>query len=656
MEVDGEVAGSYATLQEAVGASADKTATIYVNGDSTETGQISIRGNTNITIIPNGNYTATLSENASVSYAFLYLNGYNSTSSLTIGYDGCPYTWTVDANRIDSVIYLQYGSSLTLEDGACLTGGKSGINGGGICADYGTVTMNGGSITGNTARDGGGVYMRSTSATQIAQFTMNGGSISYNTASLSGGGVYNISNAYNTYDAVFTMNGGTISNNTSSGNGGGVFNSRFVNMTMTAGEIRDNEAGALGGGLYLYNTGAHQDGLSLTGGSISGNKAADGGGIYSYYTNLHLHGISISGNNAQRGGGIFLEGDVLTFYDGAELTGNQATDRGSAVWTYNNDPDDGEDAQIDMYLRFCGSPAIEGTIYMYYNLFPVYVDDAYNGSTLQFDLNDTDYQGKDFEQTGNNFNWSPLAGQQLLTGDYLTTMSDKIQIVNDSAYYVNSQGVISLREITLTPGTADGRESYKNGDTVTVPITAAGYSGQGSSFNFTIKYDPADLKYTDIASALPGDMTVTEEEGAIKIEYTGGFTLSADSNVLATLTFQVSNTSLTEDKTSVISLTDGSVTLQEGGAAITPVTASASILLDAPDAPAGGSDSSSDDGTSTGNGSGVSNSTGGNGTGGAGVSKAAKTGDYSGLAQWAVLFILAWTALVTLASRRRAAK
>ena len=68
--------------------------------------------------------------------------------------------------------------------------------------DGGTFTMNGGTISGNSAYDwGGGVYVRNNST-----FTMEGGTITDNTAKTFGGGVYV---AYGT----FTMSGGTISNN-----------------------------------------------------------------------------------------------------------------------------------------------------------------------------------------------------------------------------------------------------------------------------------------------------------------------------------------------------------------------------------------------------------------------------------------------------------
>ena len=80
--------------------------------------------------------------------------------------------------------------------------------------------MNAGEISGNTALNGGGVYMNKGGSTGPATFTMNGGKIFNNTATTSGGGV----GVENTSSSIFTMTGGKIfGNNVGSNNfGGGV--------------------------------------------------------------------------------------------------------------------------------------------------------------------------------------------------------------------------------------------------------------------------------------------------------------------------------------------------------------------------------------------------------------------------------------------------
>jgi len=83
-------------------------------------------------------------------------------------------------------VNVSVGGSLVMEGGS-ITGNTAcgGSGGGGVCVG-GSFTMTGGSITGNTCESGGGggVFVSGGS------FTMTGGSITGNNADLNGGGVY----------------------------------------------------------------------------------------------------------------------------------------------------------------------------------------------------------------------------------------------------------------------------------------------------------------------------------------------------------------------------------------------------------------------------------------------------------------------------------
>ena len=118
--------------------------------------------------------------------------------------------------------------------GGTITGNKA-ETGGGVYVVDGTFTMNGGTISGNTANstDGGvGVYTTAASTTATATFTMNGGTISGNTATNGGGvGVYGTGSAFATNGSAFIMNGGAISGNTAK-NGGGVYVSKSGTFEM----------------------------------------------------------------------------------------------------------------------------------------------------------------------------------------------------------------------------------------------------------------------------------------------------------------------------------------------------------------------------------------------------------------------------------------
>ena len=182
-----------------------------------------------------------------------------------------------------------------------ITGGNAD-NGAGV-NNQGTFTMEGGSISGNTARNyGAGVNNQGT-------FTMEEGSISGNTANC-GGGVEN--------RGTFTMSGGSISDNTANGNpGGGVMNSST--FTMSGGSISGNTANY---GAGVENGGA----FTMSGGSISGNTAINfGGGVEALNNgtlnigsgeNEEIRDITISGNKKGDGktDNIYLpSGNMINF-------------------------------------------------------------------------------------------------------------------------------------------------------------------------------------------------------------------------------------------------------------------------------------------------------------------------------------------------------
>jgi predicted outer membrane repeat protein len=101
-------------------------------------------------------------------------------------------------------ICIDLSSKLFVFDNAVITGnfatGAEGI-GGGLCAGVNsTITMAGGTVTGNTALLGGGVYIRD------GEFTFNSGTISGNRAK-EGGGIYVLRGDY-------SQSGGELLNNT----------------------------------------------------------------------------------------------------------------------------------------------------------------------------------------------------------------------------------------------------------------------------------------------------------------------------------------------------------------------------------------------------------------------------------------------------------
>lgn len=128
----------------------------------------------------------------------------------------------------------------------------------------GSLTINdsqgGGCITGGYGYYGGGVYV-----SRNASFTMNGGTISGNTARNNGGGVMVYS------DATCTLNGVTLSGNTAFKSGGGVYVDYSSSCSMTDVTITGNTA-SNGGGVCAYSRTTFSGLCTITGNTVGGQN------------------------------------------------------------------------------------------------------------------------------------------------------------------------------------------------------------------------------------------------------------------------------------------------------------------------------------------------------------------------------------------------
>ncbi|MCK4257274.1 hypothetical protein KAX35_10320, partial [candidate division WOR-3 bacterium] len=186
-----------------------------------------------------------------------------------------------------------YGGKPSLEN-VTISGNTADI-GGGIHCGGGSSSLENATISGNTARIGGGIHWGGGSPSLV---NVN---ISGNTAS-SGGGI-------SCWAGSPSLKNVTISGNTA-GWGGGI-DCELTDLSLENVTISGNTAGGCGGGIYfLYSS------SSLVNVTISGNTAGSGGGICCYDCNpsLELENVTIGGNTAGRGGGIFCSG-----WDGPSL-------------------------------------------------------------------------------------------------------------------------------------------------------------------------------------------------------------------------------------------------------------------------------------------------------------------------------------------------
>ena len=208
-------------------------------------------------------------------------------------------------------VYAYSSATLTL-NGGTIAKNKAEVYGGGVYASSSmTLTLDGGKIQENTAkRSGGGVY-----AGRNSQVTMKSGEISGNQSTEGyGGGIMN-------YGTV-NIDGGTITNNTSSENGGGIFNQGIVLMTdgtisgntstngsgggifspatmkMSGGSITGNTANSKGGGIYQGGNFEVWENVQITGNKLDVGKASNvflncpTSGNYSCYVEIASEGLS----------------------------------------------------------------------------------------------------------------------------------------------------------------------------------------------------------------------------------------------------------------------------------------------------------------------------------------------------------------------------
>ena len=243
------------------------------------------------------------------------------------------------AAQFGSGILANNGVKITMENGAVIrnnTNSNYELGGGILLGNGSTFTMNGGEISGNTANGGGGVAIIGST------MVMNDGTISNNSTYKTSGqgsygaGVYvaDYANAsggdtlFTAQPASFEMNGGKTTGNTALDYGGGVLTFPQQNQKITIniknGEISGNKVTTGSGGAVAAFFGVTE--LNIKGGTLTGNSAYQfGGGVFLYQaTNVTISGGTISENKASAGGGVCLYTDSAVTQTGGSIENNVA--------------------------------------------------------------------------------------------------------------------------------------------------------------------------------------------------------------------------------------------------------------------------------------------------------------------------------------------
>ena len=228
------------------------------------------------------------------------------------------------ANRAGGGVEDNGGVSTTLTD-VTLTDNFIDVaapgNGGGLHSGGGDVTVTGGSVTGNTAVEGGGLWASGTLLVDgDALIDDNEGT--GDAADNGGGGIFNQGGTTTVGDDV------TVSNNRAtgaSGSGGGILNNTAgATLTVGAATISGNTANRAGGGIEDNGGTVTLNGTTLIGNATPQATAApgNGGGLHTGGGDVTVNGGSVTGNTAIEGGGLWSSGTLVV--DGTTVDGNVA--------------------------------------------------------------------------------------------------------------------------------------------------------------------------------------------------------------------------------------------------------------------------------------------------------------------------------------------
>ena len=250
---------------------------------------------------------------------------------------------TVDGNGNDEVggggIYALHADvsmqNVTVSENSVT---ESRSDGGGILVRYGSLTMDGCHVEGNTAPDcGGGMILRHSELNAANSFFEN------NTAK-QGAGIYFNDASGDAEEGCsgkheHLITGSTISGNIASNIGGGMYVGTTSNLTLRKSKLLNNNGATQGGAIVAYSAGT----IELDGVSISENKAQSGAGILALCTAVCntdirlLNGTAIDANTATvYGGGIYANAiakELNVTVTNSSVSGNTAGS-GAGIFTY----------------------------------------------------------------------------------------------------------------------------------------------------------------------------------------------------------------------------------------------------------------------------------------------------------------------------------
>lgn len=233
--------------------------------------------------------------------------------------DGAGQAITLDGGGSLRPFTVSAGASVTLARFTIANGADPAA--GGALLNGGTVTLDGMTLTGNTASAGGGGAVVNLHG---AQMVVTGSSFTANAALLGGGAILNGAGVPSGPAALLHVSNSTFSGNTAGqdpvpwGNGGAVVNQGTA--TLSATRFEDNHASHDGGA--IYNRGP----LTITNSTFQGNTVLDSGaGLKNNGGAVLVTGSTFTAQDArgEGGGGLSQDGGSLTMAN-STVSGNRA--------------------------------------------------------------------------------------------------------------------------------------------------------------------------------------------------------------------------------------------------------------------------------------------------------------------------------------------
>ncbi len=235
----------------------------------------------------------------------------------------------IDASSIgddDRVLHI-LGAGVELNN-ISIRGGDAKIgalvtDGGGIYNNNGTLTINGGEITNNTAVNGGGIYNNGTILGK-GQVTLNDVDVILNntTSSGNGGGLA----SFGSRAAVSLTNDTLFRANNSANEGGGIYMDDGA-LTVDGSIINLNMANGHGGGIRAATAAT----VTITDSTMDSNQAQNGGsGGAVYAGSTDISGSTFQSNSGSLGGALFFSSTDRTNITNSVLINNSA-DYGGAI-------------------------------------------------------------------------------------------------------------------------------------------------------------------------------------------------------------------------------------------------------------------------------------------------------------------------------------